>query len=399
MKPLEGITVMEFSTMITASFAAMMMAEQGARVIKVEPLGAGDPMRYIGANKGGIASLFANCNRGKRSIRVNIKEESGQALIRDMVSEVDVFIHNFRPGVMDKLNLGAETLRAINPRLIYTAISGFGREGPLGSAPAYDPIIQAHAGLTATQGLGDAPAFFRTLICDKITAYTACQAVTSALYFRERSGEGQVIDLSMLDAGLFFIFPDGFQNHTLLDEDVLQEPLLIDLLYELTPTKDGAVTISAGNQEMQMRSLIAVGMEHLLADDRFNSFEKLVANLAEFKSLVSEAYLNYTTDEVIALLKEADVPCARCLSKDEVLEQEQLAANDTVEVIDHPLMGKMRVVKSPARFGGERLSPSRPSPDHGEHTREVVDEFSVPSAKLDPLSAEGIGSCLRRQSK
>ena len=127
MKPLEGITVMEFSTMITASFAAMMMAEQGARVIKVEPLGAGDPMRYIGANKGGIASLFANCNRGKRSIRVNIKEESGQALIRDMVPEVDVFIHNFRPGVMDKLNLGAETLRAINPRLIYTAISGFGK--------------------------------------------------------------------------------------------------------------------------------------------------------------------------------------------------------------------------------------------------------------------------------
>ena len=392
MKPLEGITVMEFSTMITASFAAMMMAEQGARVIKVEPLGAGDPMRYIGANKGGIASLFANCNRGKRSIRVNIKEESGQALIRDMVSEVDVFIHNFRPGVMDKLNLGAETLRAINPRLIYTAISGFGKEGPLGSAPAYDPIIQAHAGLTATQGLGDAPAFFRTLICDKITAYTACQAVTSALYFRERSGEGQVIDLSMLDAGLFFIFPDGFQNHTLLDEDVLQEPLLIDLLYELTPTKDGAVTISAGNQEMQMRSLIAVGMEHLLADDRFNSFEKLVANLAEFKSLVSEAYLNYTTDEVIALLKEADVPCARCLSKDEVLEQEQLAANDTVEVIDHPLMGKMRVVKSPARFGGERLSPSRPSPDHGEHTREVLEEFSVPNAKIDQLSAEGIVS-------
>ena len=392
MKPLEGITVMEFSTMITASFAAMMMAEQGARVIKVEPLGAGDPMRYVGANKGGIASLFANCNRGKRSIRVNIKEESGQALIRDMVSEVDVFIHNFRPGVMDKLNLGAETLRAINPRLIYTAISGFGKEGPLGSAPAYDPIIQAHAGLTATQGLGDAPAFFRTLICDKITAYTACQAVTSALYFRERSGEGQVIDLSMLDAGLFFIFPDGFQNHTLLDEDVLQEPLLIDLLYELTPTKDGAVTISAGNQEMQMRSLIAVGMEHLLADDRFNSFEKLVANLAEFKSLVSEAYLNYTTDEVIALLKEADVPCARCLSKDEVLEQEQLAANDTVEVIDHPLMGKMRVVKSPARFGGERLSPSRPSPDHGEHTREVLEEFSVPNAKIDQLSAEGIVS-------
>ena len=145
MKPLEGITVLEFSTMITASFAAMMMAEQGAKVIKVEPMNVGDPMRYIGANKGGISSLFANCNRGKQSIRVNLKEAAGQALIREMVPEVDVFIHNFRPGVMDKLNLGSEALRELNPRLIYAAISGFGKEVPLGKAPAYDPIIQAHA--------------------------------------------------------------------------------------------------------------------------------------------------------------------------------------------------------------------------------------------------------------
>ena len=215
MKPLEGITVLEFSTMITASFAAMMMAEQGARVIKVEPMNVGDPMRYIGANKGGISSLFANCNRGKQSIRVNLKEQAGQELIRELVAEVDIFIHNFRPGVMDKLNLGTDALRELNPRLIYAAISGFGKEGPLGRAPAYDPIIQAHAGLTATQGKGGEPAFFRTLICDKITAYTACQAVTCALYVREKTGVGQHIDLSMLDAGLFFVFPDGFQNHTL----------------------------------------------------------------------------------------------------------------------------------------------------------------------------------------
>lgn len=392
MKPLEGITVMEFSTMITASFAAMMMAEQGARVIKVEPLDVGDPMRYIGSNKAGISSLFANCNRGKRSIRVNIKEETGQALIREMIPEVDIFIHNFRPGVMDKLNLGSDLLREINPRLIYTAISGFGKKGPLGNAPAYDPIIQAHAGLTATQTVGDEPAFFRTLICDKITAYTACQATTCALYHRERTGEGQHIDLSMLDAGLFFIFPDGFQNHTLLDADAAMEPLLIDLLYELTLTKDGAVTISAGNQDMQMRSLIAMGMEHLLADERFNSFEKLVSNLDVFKSLVSETYLQFTTDEVMARMKEADVPCARCLNRDEVLDQEQLAANDTVEVIDHPLMGKMRIIKSPARFGGERLTPGGPSPDHGEHTRDVLEEFSVPGERIQQLMQDGVVS-------
>ncbi len=390
MKPLEGIVVMEFSTMITASFAAMMMAEQGATVIKVEPMDVGDPMRYIGSSKGGISSLFANCNRGKRSIRVNIKEEAGQQVIRDMIGSIDVFIHNFRPGVMDKLNLGGDALCELNPRLVYTAISGFGKEGPLGKAPAYDPVIQASAGLTATQGKGGEAAFFRTLICDKITAYTACQAVTAGLFHRERSGEGQQIDLSMLDAGLFFIFPDGFQNHTLLDEDVAEEPLLIDLLYELTYTKDGAVTISAGNQDQQMRSLIAMGMEHLLVDERFDSFEKLVANLDAFKAEVGEAYLEFTTDEVIAKMKEADVPCARCLTKDEVLEQEQLAANDTVDEVDHPLMGKMRIVKAPPRFGGERLEPSRPSPDHGEHTREVLEEFQLAGDRIDELEKAGV---------
>ena len=170
-------------------------------------------MRYIGANEGGISSLFANCNRGKRSIRVNLKEAEGQQLMRELIPKVDIFIHNFRPGVMDKLNLGSHALRALNPRLIYAAISGFGKEGPLGNAPAYDPIIQAQAGLTATQGKED-PAFFRTLICDKITAYTACQAVTCALYVRERTGAGQHIDLSMLDSGLFLSFLTVFKSHS-----------------------------------------------------------------------------------------------------------------------------------------------------------------------------------------
>ncbi len=391
MKPLEGVTILEFSTMITASFAAMQMCEQGARVIKVEPLNAGDPLRYIGATKGGISSLFANCNRGKEAIRVDIKTEAGQALIREMVPEIDVVIHNFRPGVMDKLGLGSDDLRSLNPRLIYTAISGFGNIGPKSSSPAYDPIIQAQSGITATQGKEE-PAFFRTLICDKITAYTACQAVTSALYFREKTGEGQHIDLSMLDAGLFFIFPDGFQNHTLLDEDVAPQPLLIDLLYELTATKDGAVTISAGTADQQMRSLIAMGMEHLLADERFDGTQKLLSNIDVFKSLVAGEYLKHTTDEVIAKMAEADVPCARFLDRDEVLAQEQLQANGSVDVINHPLMGSMRVVKSPPRFGGEVLEPGSPSPDHGQHTRQVLASFSVGETRIEKMFGDGVVS-------
>jgi crotonobetainyl-CoA:carnitine CoA-transferase CaiB-like acyl-CoA transferase len=165
---------------------------------------------------------------------------------------------------------------------------------------------------------------------------------------------------------------------------------LIDLLYELTMTKDGAVTISAGTDEMQMRSLIAIGMEHLLADERFSSFDKLVANLEEFKALVASAYLEFTTDEIIEKLKAADVPCARCLNHEEVLAQEQLAANDSTAVIEHPIMGNMRVVKSPARFAGKRLEPSRPSPDHGEHTQEVLREFSIAEDRIAQMTDQGI---------
>ena len=391
MKPLEGITILEFSTMITASFAAMQLGEQGARVIKVEPLETGDPLRYIGENKGGISSLFANCNRGKESIRVDIKSEAGQELIKAMVEEVDIVIHNFRPGVMDKLGLGSNDLRALNSRLIYAAISGFGKEGPLSGAPAYDPIIQASAGFTAVQGTTE-PTFVRNLMCDKITAYTACQAVTCALYHRERTGEGQHIDLSMIDAGLFFLFPDGFQNHTLLDDDIEPQPMLIDILYNLTVTSDGAVSISAGTSEQQMRSLIAMGMEHLLADERFDSMEKLLGNFDLFKSLVQDEYLKYTTDEVIARMQEADVPCASCLNRDEVLAQEQLSANDTVDVIDHPIMGSIRVIKAPPKFGGQRLQPGSPSPDHGEHTKQVLESFKLDSGKVEALVADGVVS-------
>jgi len=390
MKPLEGITILEFSTMITAALASMMLAEQGARVIKVEPSDAGDPMRYIGARKGDISSLFAGCNRGKESIKIDLKTEAGQAIVRDIASQVDVIIHNFRPGTMDTLNLGCDALRAINPRLVYMAISGFGTEGPLRRAPAYDPIIQAHTGMAATQGSDESPAFIRSLLCDKITAYTACQAVTSALFARERTGEGQLIDLSMLDAGLFFMFPYWVQNHALLDEDTIPGGMLIDILYDLTLTKDGGITVAAANQEMQGRMLNAIGLLHLLEDERFNSMKKLVENLHVFRSLVADKCLEYTSDELLALLREVEVPCAKCLTRDEVLAQEQLLANDSIAEVDHPLLGTMRIVKAPPRFGGERLAPSRPVPAHGEHTDAVLADFGLDSQQIETLRSEGV---------
>lgn len=389
MKPLEGIIILEFSTMITAALASMMLAEQGARVIKVEPLEMGDPMRYIGARKGDISSLFAGCNRGKESLAIDLKSQAGQAVIRDMIPEVDVVIHNFRPGTMETMNLGSEDLMSLNPRLIYTAISGFGTEGPLRRAPAYDPIIQAHSGMAATQGSDESPTFIRSLLCDKITAYTASQAVTSGLFARERSGKGQLIDLSMLDAGLFFMFPDGFQNHALLDEDAIPGGLLIDILYDLTLTKDGGITVAAANQEMQGRMLSAIGLLHLLEDERFNSMKKLLENLLVFRELIADKCLQYTSDELLALLRAAEVPCAKCLSRDEVLSQEQLQANDSIETVDHPHLGKLRIVKAPPRFGGKRLEPARPVPAHGEHSETVMASFDISDSRIEALKLAG----------
>lgn len=390
MKPLESITILEFSTMITASLASMMMAEQGARVIKVEPMTMGDPMRYIGARKADISALFANCNRGKESLRIDLKSEEGVRVIKEIIPSVDVVIHNFRPGVMDKLGLGSETLRGINSKLVYTAISGFGTEGPMSSAPAYDPIIQAHAGVAATQGKADEPAFMRTLLCDKITGYTACQAVTSALFLRERTGVGQHIDLSMIDSGLFFIFLDGFQNHTLLSDDHERGGMLIDILYDPWVCSDGGVIISAGSYEMQKRFLTSIDMQHLLEDERFANFENQMRNIQVLKGLVSERCAELSCDDMVGRLREVDVPCAKVMTRDEVLAQEQLWANGTVDIYDHPIAGSSRRILAPPLFGGERLEPGSAAPTHGQHTRDVLESFGKSEAEIQKLSSAGI---------
>jgi crotonobetainyl-CoA:carnitine CoA-transferase CaiB-like acyl-CoA transferase len=390
MKPLESVTILEFSTMITASLASMMMAEQGARVIKVEPMEMGDPMRYIGARKADISALFANCNRGKESLRIDLKSAEGVETIKAMIPSVDVVIHNFRPGVMDKLGLGSECLRSINPKLIYTAISGFGTKGPLSGAPAYDPMIQAHAGVAAAQGRGDQPAFMRTLLCDKITGYTACQAVTSALFMRERVGEGQHLDLSMIDSGLFFIFLDGFQNDTLLSDDHERGPLLIDILYDPWLCSDGSVIISLGSYEIQRRFLTAIDMSQLLEDPRFDSFENQIRNIRELKALVAPRCATLTCDDMVDRLRLADVPCAKVMTREEVLSQEQLAANGTVEIYDHPVAGLSRRVLSPPLFGGERLEAGRGAPTHGQHTDSVLQSFGLSDERVQHLRNKAV---------
>ena len=381
MQPLEGTTVIEFSTMITASLAAMMLAEQGARVIKVEPVYMGDPMRYLGTSKGGISAIFANCNRGKSSIGLDLKQRTGQKIVKSLISSADVLIHNYRPGVMEHLGLGSENLRSENPGLIYTAITGFGTHGPMNNVPAYDPVMQAHAGFTAIQGT-DGPEFMRTMICDKITAYTACQAVTAALLVREKTNEGQHIDISMLDSGLFFLFPDGFMNNTLLDDDVEVRQHIAEIMYNLTETRDGGIIISTATEQHIQGVLRIAGRDDLLSDPRFASLATLIENIEEFKEMTKDGFSNMTSEEAMQKLRENDVPCAECHNLEEVLDQPQIEASDTVLVRDHPLMGSMRVVKSPSRFSGVQSEPGYHCPAHGENTESLLKEWGYTDEQI-----------------
>ncbi len=387
--PLEGIKVVEFSTMITASLAAMMMAEQGAEVIKVEPIEMGDPMRYLGTGKGDLSGLFANCNRGKQSIRVNLKAREGRAIVEKIVSGADVLINNFRPDVMDKLGLGSDDLRAANDQLIYVAISGFGTDGPMRNAPAYDPVIQARSGMASLQG-AQSPTFVRTLMCDKITAYTASQAATAALFQRERTGKGQHIDLSMLDASLSFIYPDGYMNHTLLDSDVEIKPLLADLIYNPILTRDGALTVSTATQQQRSGVFRAVGRAGLIDDRRFNTLDAMLLNIEAYQQTMTDAFAALDSDDAIKRLQENDVPCAKCLSAEEVISDDQLAANQSFAIIEHPKMGTLRVMLPAAKFQGIRAEPGSPSPSHGEHTVQVLTSIGTSADTIEELKRSGV---------
>jgi len=385
--------------MVTASFAAMMLAEQGASVIKVEPIELGDPMRHLGSAKGGISALFANCNRGKRSMAIDLKSDVGRRAIEALARETDVVLTNYRPGVMDGLELGSERLRSLNPRLIYAGVSGFGTEGPLRDAPAYDPIVQAQTGFTAVQGQGqDGPAFMQTLMCDKVTAYTVCQAVTTALFTRERSGAGQHIDLSMMDAALYFLFPDGFMHHTLLDDDASDLPPISEIAYRLSATRDGSVTAGASTAAQQVGLLTAIDRLDLFADSRFDTIEKIFENVDEFRLEIAGSIADFGTDDLLEKMRLNDVPAARVLDYEEVIAHPQIDANDSADEAVHPRMGLMRRIKPPARFGGDRLEPASPAPALGEHTAEILSELGHTTDEIGAFVDEGIAAIADSES-
>lgn len=374
-KPLHGIKILELSSIVTASLATMILCDQGAEVIKVEPTGIGDSMRYLGTQKGGFSAIFANCNRGKLSLNLDLKDADELNILLKLAEESDIFISNYRPGVNEKLGLGLEVLRKINPNIIYVSISGFGETGPLSKAPAYDHVIQGMSGATSIQSSEGNPAYMKTLICDKITGYTACQALTAALFKRERTGKTSYITLSMLDAAIFFLWPDGMMNETLLDKDVIKAPPLSSTYTSLIPAKDGFFTIAAMTDDQWYGIFDAINKPEFKSDSRFISASARSQNMNELLKESLFRFQDFTVDEAIEALRNNDVPCSPYVPRDEVINQPQVIASNTIFQMESPHQGKLNAVSHPAIFDGHRLKVEKAAPSLGQDRDKIINQL------------------------
>ena len=388
-QPLAGLEVIELSNMITCSLAAMTMAAQGAHVIKVEPPIKGDQMRPLGTQKSGVSGFFHNCNRGKRSLAIDLKSEAGVEAVKKLAARADVLLHNYRPGVMDRIGLSSDVLREINPKLIYVAVSGFGIEGPMADLPAFDHVIQGLSGFTDLQAPDDNQFdFIRTFICDKVTAYTVCQAATAALLARATTGEGQHIDISMLHACLAFMWPDGMMHRTLKDDDRFNMSPGADY-FQTINYSDGAVAVAPLKDNHWEALLPMLGYPELVGTPLYASIASRMSNMRDVAHVLRNPLLDIGVEKALAILVAADVPCAPCIKRDDIEASEQIQAIGALETYVTKAMGKLTVPTPPVRFEGAATSQAEPSPLLGEHSRDILGELGWNNQSIDDLIGAG----------
>ncbi len=376
--PLDGFRIVDLTTMISGPMATCLLADQGADVIKVEAPDTGDLVRRLGASREGITATFATANRNKRSIVIDLKTDPGRSAFERLVETADVFVQNFRPGVVDRMGIGESALRALRPDLVYVSISGFGERGPYAGKRVYDPVIQALSGLATIQGDRGRgrPRMLRVVIPDKVTAITAAQAITAALLSRERTGEGQHVRLSMLDAMIALAWPEGYAGHTFVghEVDVPRNALAQDLVFE---TSDGYMTTGAVSDSEWHGLSRALDHPEWLDDERFKTASGRVAYAKERLDQTADVLRSRTTEEWLARLDAEQVPCAPILPLSQVLEHPQIVASELLRVSEHPIAGPIRQPRAAARFDRTPTRLDRPAPTLGEHTNEILAELGL----------------------
>lgn len=392
--PLKGVKVLDLSAVVSGPLSAALLADLGAEVIKIERLGSGDIQRHVGSSRNGFSGFFHMLNRGKRSLALDLGKPEAIDIITFLASDTDVIIQNFRPGVVERLGLGYEQLKSVNPQLIYLSISGFGPDGPESSKRAYDPIIQTYSGIANIQGLkrGDGPEQVNQLIMDKLTAYQGCQAVTAALFHRSQSGEGQHITLSMLDTAIAFAWPDAGADSILLGDGIEHRPA-IGGSGQLLRYEDGWGAIMVLSQSEFEGMCSALELPQILKDERFNTItarqSHREAYIHEMSTTAAKVAATLTLDEAENRFTKHGVPFARIRTLDDLPDDPQVQHNQVFQTIQHPIAGELRETRPAARFSKTPTQPGGFAPDVGEHSEEILTNLGL-GDEIVRLKAEGI---------
>ena len=389
--PLSGYRILDLSAVVSGPMAAMLLAEQGAEVIKVEPK-RGDVTRMGPFTRNQLASLYLNLNRGKRSIVLDTSKPRGREILLEFAKHSDVLLQNFRPGAMERLGLGESDVRAVNPDIVYASISGFGDSGPYKDRRVYDPVIQGLTGAVAVQLNPEVPIpdLVRHIVADKATALTTAQAITAALLARADGQGGQSIHVPMLDVGLSFFWPDGMMGKTLLGDEIQVPGPTLAQVYALTETADGHVVYFAATKDEFIGLLRALDMFERWSEEDWDDVAKRFEYLQELAGAISDAFRGQRSADVLARLVGEDVPCGPVLSLDEVPQDAQVKHNGVIEEVDHPHAGTMRVCKQAARFSKTPSELGRPAPAFGEHTDELLAELGLAPAEIAELRSDSI---------
>jgi len=391
--PLAGIRVLDLTSVVSGPLATMFLADQGAEVIKIEPLG-GDITRRsrqsISAS-GEFSALFVSSNRGKRSLALDLKRPEAAKIMRKLIASSDVLVQNFRPGTMERLGFGEPALRDLNPRLIYVSISGVGESGPYARKRVYDPIIQGLSGFADLQADPKTrrPQMIRTIVADKTTAIFAAQAVTAALFARERTGEGQHIRLAMLDTMIAYLWPEAMTQYTVVGrEATTADPTARpDLIFE---TADGYITVGTISDSEWQGFCAASGRPGLTEDPRFNSPGGRAVSATERILLMAEIIKERPTAEWLRRLDTNDVPSAPVLRRNEVIANEQVLARELIIELDQPDIGRVRQPVPAARFDRTPARIQGPAPRIGEHSAAILAELGLNAVEIERLAAEKV---------
>ncbi len=391
--PLSGVRVLDFTRWLAGPYATTILGDMGADVIKIEKPGEGDGTRNLDdVFVKGLSSYHLGLNRSKRSVAIDIADPDGRDLVKRMAATADVVIENFRPDVMTRLGLSYEVMQAINPRLIYCAISSFGPTGPLQRKAGMDLIIQAMGGVMGLTGEpGGLPYRVGAPIGDFVGAYQAVVGVSLALLARAQTGLGQKVDIALLDGQISLLanYMPGFFVTGIPSGPVgVSHPQLAP--YQLFATADGHLIIACLTEEFWRRLCRVLELEHLLADPRFRRNADRVQNRGELIPLIEAVVSKYTSAKLAELLDKADVPCAPVQSLAELFDDPQVRENEMILDLVHPRAGAYKAVGMPVKLRGTPGEVHRQAAELGEHTRQVLREFKVDDATIDRLLAKGV---------